>query len=134
VNDSNYLWNSRTQFNIWPTYSLHFRTFPEINLHGTSNPLKFLLLYLHCVTWIWGVPLMFWTHSLHSLSLSLAVFAGIRQMHLPSSVVLPVDAMSRLSGMCTCVTLRRHQVEGLEAAIFYRCFPQSLHINKIIMS
>ena len=133
MNDSNHLWNSRTYFNICPTYSLHFQTFLEINLRGTSNPLKFLLLYLYCLTWIWGVPLIFWTHSLHSLSLSSAVFVGIRQMNLlPPSLVLQIDVTSRLSGMCTCITLGRQQVEEMAGAIFVG-FPQSLYINKSIM-
>ena len=55
-------------------------------------------------------------------------------MHLlPPSVVIPVDVMSRLTGMCTCVTLGRKQVEGPAASFFYCCFPQSPFINKSVM-
>jgi len=36
-------------------------------------------------------------------------------MHLlPPSVVLPIDVTSRLSGMCTSITLGRPQVERLQ--------------------
>jgi hypothetical protein len=37
---------------------------------------------------------------------------------LPPSLVLPIDVTSRLSGMCTCITLGRPQVEEMAAAIF----------------
>jgi hypothetical protein len=80
---------------------------------------------------------MFRTHSLHSVSLSLAVYAGIRQMHLlPPYVMLRVQTSERSGQLVSSHerTLEKPQVAGLAAAIFCCCFLQSLHISNSIMS